>query len=38
MNRTIFLHIGQTNTGSKWIEKIYSLNATFLMEQGIELK
>lgn len=34
--RTLFLHIGQTKTGSKWIQKIFSLNAPILKEHGIE--
>lgn len=35
-SKTLYLHIGQTKTGSKWIQKIFSLNAQMLMANGIE--
>jgi hypothetical protein len=33
--RKLFIHIGQHKTGSKWIQKIFSLNAAILRNQGI---
>ena len=34
-NRTLYLHIGLHKTGSKWIQKIFSLNADLLQEKSI---
>lgn len=33
--KLVYLHIGLHKTGSKWIQKIFSLNAPLLEEQGI---
>ena len=35
-SKTLYLHIGQPKTGSKWIQKIFSLNAHTLLANGIE--
>lgn len=34
-SKSLYLHIGQTKTGSKWIQKIFSLNAQTLLANGI---